>query len=92
MRNCIYYVEGECEKKLIMALREVAPLVCAGKIKVRNVISEIIPGSELLSIKPDTTVIMVCVILMINDIIILTIYIPEPVEDIAYEFPWTEKY
>lgn len=59
MNNCIYYVEGECEKKLIAALKEHPALIMPGKIKVRNVITGLIPKSELLSIKEKTVVVMV---------------------------------
>lgn len=59
MINSIYFVEGECERKLLSALKEQPSLVLPGKVKVRNVISEIIPKSELLSIKPKTNVIFV---------------------------------
>ena len=59
IRNCIYYVEGECEKKLIGALKEQPVLIYTGKVKVRNVVSELIPRSELLTIKKDTAVILV---------------------------------
>ncbi len=58
IRNCIYYVEGECEKKLIGALKEQPALIYTGKVKVRNVVSELIPRSELLTIKRDTAVIL----------------------------------
>lgn len=52
--KCIYYVEGPCEQQLIAALKE-AP----GKVKVFNVVQNLIPKSQMLSIQAGTTVVLV---------------------------------
>lgn len=58
MKNCIYFVEGECEKQLLSALIANPSLILPGKVKVRNVINSIIPMSELIGIKPKTDVVL----------------------------------
>ena len=57
--KCIYYVEGPCEQQLIAALKEAPAKLIAGKIKVFNVVQNIIPKSQMLSIQPGTTVVLV---------------------------------
>lgn len=57
--RCIYYVEGECEKLLINALKTSPELLMPGKVKVYNVLQNLIPKSQLLSIQPKTTVALV---------------------------------
>lgn len=59
MNGCVYFVEGECEKKLLTALKEQPSMVLPGRVKVRNVVSSVIPKSELLSIKPNADVVLV---------------------------------
>lgn len=51
-----YFVEGDCEKKLLDALKQSPSLIKSGKVKVHNVIQNIIPDSLLFTIKPGTTV------------------------------------
>ena len=57
--NCIYYVEGDCEKTLINALKEHPSKVIPGKVKVFNIIKNEVTRSQLISIKPGTTVVFV---------------------------------
>ena len=57
--RCIYYVEGECERQLINALKMSPEVLMPGKVKVYNVIQNLIPKSQLLSIQPRTTVALV---------------------------------
>ena len=54
--KCIYYVEGPCEQQLISALKEAPEKLIPGKIKVYNVVQNLIPKSQLLSIQPGTIV------------------------------------
>ena len=49
--KCIYYVEGPCEQQLIAALKENPAKLIPGKIKVFNVIQNLIPKSKMLSIE-----------------------------------------
>ena len=57
--KCIYYVEGPCEQQLISALKEAPERLIPGKIKVFNVIQNLIPKSQMLSIQTGTTVVLV---------------------------------
>ena len=57
--NCIYFVEGDCEAKLINALKQKPELLLPGKVIVLNLIQNYIPKSRLLSITPDTKVVFV---------------------------------
>ncbi len=57
--KCIYYVEGSCEQQLIAALKETPERLIPGKVKVFNVIQNVIPKSQLLSIQAGTTVVLV---------------------------------
>lgn len=57
--KCIYYVEGPCEQSLISALRESPARLMPGKIKVYNVVQNLIPKSQMLSIQARTTVVLV---------------------------------
>ncbi len=49
--KCIYYVEGPCEQQLIAPLKENPTKLIPGKIKVFNVIQNLIPKSQMLSIE-----------------------------------------
>ena len=49
--KCIYYVEGPCDQQLIAALKENPAKLIPGKIKVFNVIQNLIPKSQMLSIE-----------------------------------------
>lgn len=57
--RCIYFVEGEDEKKLINALKLQPERVIPGQVRVHNVIQNLIPKSVLLTIKPGTIVVFV---------------------------------
>lgn len=57
--KCIYYVEGPCEQQLIAALKENPSKLIPGKVKVYNVIQNLIPKSQMLSIRAGTTVVLV---------------------------------
>ncbi len=54
--KCIYYVEGPCEQQLIAALKENPAKLIPGKVKVFNVVQNLIPKSQMLSIQAGTTV------------------------------------
>ena len=54
--KCIYYVEGPCEQQLISALKETPSKLISGKIKVFNVVQNLIPKSQMLSIQSGTTI------------------------------------
>lgn len=57
--KCIYYVEGPCEKQLISALKENPEKLISGKIKVFNVVQDLIPKSQILSIQSGTIIVFV---------------------------------
>jgi len=59
IKNCVYFCEGACDEVLIKALKEEPELIAPGKTKVFNVITNFIPKSFLLAIKPGTTVVFV---------------------------------
>lgn len=55
-----YYVEGECEKKLIDELKKVGcQKVVSGKVDVLNVVNTKISDSRLLTLKKGTIIILV---------------------------------
>ena len=56
--KCIYYVEGPCEQQLVAALKENPAKLIPGKIKVYNVVQNLIPKSQLLSIQCGTTIVL----------------------------------
>ena len=57
--KCVYYVEGHCEQQLIAALKESPSRLIPGKVKVYNVVQNLIPKSQMLSIQAGTTVVLV---------------------------------
>ena len=57
--KCIYYVEGLCEQQLIAALKENPARLISGKVRVFNVIQNLIPKSQMISIQAGTTVVLV---------------------------------
>lgn len=57
--KCIYCVEGPCERQLIAALKEAPSKLIPGKIKVFNVVQNLIPKSQMLSIQAGTTIVLV---------------------------------
>ena len=54
IKNCMYFCEGPCDEVLIKALKEEPGFIAPGKTKVFNVITNLIPKSVLLAIKPGT--------------------------------------
>lgn len=57
--NCIYFVEGKCEATLLAALKEQPQKVVPGRVKVFNIITNLIPRSQLVTIQSGTTVVFV---------------------------------
>ncbi len=57
--NCIYFAEGKCEERLLNALKENPQKIQSGRVKVFNVIQEILPKSQLVTIQAGTTVVLV---------------------------------
>ena len=57
--NCIYFVEGQCEQKIVEALKEEPQRLRSGKIKLLNPITQEIPSSVLLTIKKGSVVVLV---------------------------------
>lgn len=58
-QKCFYLTEGECEEKLIKALKEAPALVVPGKVKRFNVIQNELPASILMSFDPGSKVVLV---------------------------------
>ena len=58
-RKCIYLVEGECEEKLIKALKEKPSLLIPGKVKRFNVIQNELKTSHLVTFTPGSLVVLV---------------------------------
>ena len=54
-----YYVEGEDEKKLIEVLKTDMQIIKPGKVRVLNVVSERITAARLMSLKPNSAVVLV---------------------------------
>ena len=51
MKGCTYFVEGECEQKLLNAIKTAPSLVQPGKVRVFNVIQDVLSKSHLYPIK-----------------------------------------
>ena len=51
MKSCTYFVEGECERKLLDSLKSGRSLIHPGKVRVFNVIQNKLKPSHLISIK-----------------------------------------
>lgn len=58
-RKCVYLTEGECEEKLIKALKENPALILPGKVKRFNVIQSELKTSNLVTFSPGSMVILV---------------------------------
>ena len=58
-RKCVYFAEGECEEKLIAALKEQPSLLIPGKVKRFNVIQNELKTSHLVTISPGSIVVLV---------------------------------
>lgn len=59
MNRVLYFVEGECEAKLINALKEIPAVIRPGKVKIINVIQNLLSASQLVQIQVGTTVVLV---------------------------------
>jgi hypothetical protein len=51
VKGCTYFVEGECEQKLLNAIKTAPSLVQPGKVRVFNVIQDVLSKSHLYPIK-----------------------------------------
>lgn len=51
MKGCTYFVEGECEQKLLNAIKTAPSLIQPGKVRVFNVIQDVLSKSHLYPIK-----------------------------------------
>ncbi len=58
-KPCVYYCEGEDDQKLIEALKVLPEKIFPGKARKLNVVQSLIPKSILLTIKPETNVVLV---------------------------------
>ena len=54
-----YYVEGECEEKLINTLKSELMVVKTGKVQKLNVIENEIPKARLIALRPRTMVVLI---------------------------------
>ena len=58
-KRCYYLAEGECEEKLINALKEKPSLIVSGKAKKYNVVQQELTTSQLMTFAPGSIVILV---------------------------------
>lgn len=58
-KKCYYFAEGQCEEKLIKALKTKPSRVIPGKVKRFNVIQNKLPVSILMSLDPGSIVVFV---------------------------------
>lgn len=58
-RKYYYFVEGQCEEKLVKALKLNPTLLVPGKVKIFNVVQNVIPLSILMSIEPGSAAILI---------------------------------
>ncbi len=58
-RKCFYLVEGECEEKLLKALKGQPALINPGTVKKFNAVQNEIPTSRLMSFDPGSRVVLV---------------------------------
>jgi hypothetical protein len=59
VKKCIYLTEGECEEKLVKALKETPSMIIPGKVKRFNVVQNILPANILMQFEPGSTVVLV---------------------------------
>ena len=59
MKKCVYLTEGECEAKLIKALKVNPALIVSGKVKCFNVIQNVLPANMLMQFAPGSRVVLV---------------------------------
>ncbi len=58
-KKCFYLVEGECEEKLLKALKGKPALIEPGVVKKFNAVQNEIPTSKLMSFDPGSRVVLV---------------------------------
>ncbi len=58
-RKCFYLVEGECEEKLLKALKGQPAFINPGTVKKFNAVQNEIPASRLMSFDPGSRVVLV---------------------------------
>lgn len=59
MQKVIYFVEGECEEKLINALKQIPSAIRPGKVKKINVIQNELSKSQLIQIQTGSIAVLV---------------------------------
>ena len=57
--KCVYFAEGECEAQLLNALKQRPEKILPGKVRVFNVIQNVLPKSQLITLQAGMTVIFV---------------------------------
>ncbi len=57
--RCIYFAEGDCEAQLLSALKLHPEKIRPGKVRVFNVIQNLIPKSQLLTLQVGMTVVFI---------------------------------
>ena len=58
-RKYIYLTEGECEEKLVMALKERPSLIVPGKVRKFNVVQDVLPVNMLMQFDPGSMVVLI---------------------------------
>ena len=58
-KNYVYYVEGQCEEKLLKILKTDMRLIRPGKVIKRNVIQDKLRHAQLTTLKKGTTAVLV---------------------------------
>lgn len=58
-KNYVYYVEGQCEEKLLKILKTDMRLIQPGKVIKRNVIQDKLRQAQLKTLKKGTTAVLV---------------------------------
>lgn len=56
---CIYYVEGECEERFLAAMKLQPAKLVPGRVRVFNVVQNLIPKSQLLEIQRGSIIVLV---------------------------------
>ncbi|MBR0463944.1 MAG: hypothetical protein IJJ23_06120 [Clostridia bacterium] len=55
--RCIFFAEGDCEAQLLSALKLYPGWILPGKVRVFNVVQDLIPKSQLLTLQDGMTVV-----------------------------------
>ncbi len=58
-RKCVYLAEGECEEKLVKALKQAPAMIAAGKVKKYNIVQSELSASQLMQFEPGSSVVLV---------------------------------